>query len=336
MGNLPPKVLKRVVAIRKIHESVEAIDLEYKKERIALEQKYLALKQPLYVSRNQYISGEVDVPVEEASPDAASEPVEADEEADVKGIPGFWLQCLGAHHVTGELIAEEDVPALEALTAITCSYDETFTSFTLTFTFEENEFFTNTTLTKKYDVTPDLLDEKAPALTGNEGTAIDWKAGKNLTVTEIKKKQKAKSGRNKGQVRTVVETVPKASFFHFFSTPTGDEDEEEPEEDDEEGHQRIKLSMEEDYDVGHTIRTAIIPEAVLWYTGEAVDDEYDEDDEEGMYGESDGDEDEDEESDDEEEGAKDKKKKTKVVATAEGGFAAAGGAAAPGANGEQP
>jgi hypothetical protein len=41
---------------------------------------------------------------------------------------------------------------------------------------------------------------------------------------------------------------------------------------------QVKLSMEEDYDIGHSIRTSLIPEAVLWYTGEAMEDE--EDDEE--------------------------------------------------------
>ena len=35
-----------------------------------------------------------------------------------------------------------------------------------------------------------------------------------------------------------------------------------------------------DYDVGHSIRTCIIPEAVLWYTGEAMEDD---EDEEGDY-----------------------------------------------------
>ena len=31
---------------------------------------------------------------------------------------------------------------------------------------------------------------------------------------------------------------------------------------------RIKLTVEEDYDIGHCIRTAVIPESVLWFTGE--------------------------------------------------------------------
>jgi hypothetical protein len=66
----------------------------------------------------------------------------------ITGIPGFWLQCLGSHPVTTDLIYQEDIPALEALTCITVDHDEIFSSFTLTFTFKENEFFTNKTLTK--------------------------------------------------------------------------------------------------------------------------------------------------------------------------------------------
>ncbi len=66
------------------------------------------------------------------------------EEAGTVGIPGFWLTCLTSHPSISELITEEDVPALEHLTDITCAYDDNFTSFSLTFHFKENEFFTNT------------------------------------------------------------------------------------------------------------------------------------------------------------------------------------------------
>ncbi len=71
--------------------------------------------------------------------------------------------------------------------------------------------------------------------------------------------------------------VPKPSFFHFFSEPKSEEDEEEEDEGKEEEEERITLSEEEDYEVAHAIRTCLIPDAVLWYTGEARDDEdYDE------------------------------------------------------------
>lgn len=52
-------------------------------------------------------------------------------------------------------------------------------------------------------MSPDLLDDKAPALSDTSCSEIDWKAGKNLTVVETVKKQKAKSGKNKGQVRQI-------------------------------------------------------------------------------------------------------------------------------------
>lgn len=195
-----------------------------------------------------------------------------------KGVPSFWLTTIASNSVIGTLIAEEDVPALEALTNITVDYAEDFSAFTLNFHFNENDFFTNTVLKKKYAVEPDLLDERSPSLSDIEGDEIQWKKGKDLTKQEITKKQKAKGGRNKGQVRTVTRTVPKPSFFHFFDTPKqhGEEEEEEeqPEEEDEqEGGPRTKFNIDEDYDIGHIIRTSIIPEAILWFTGEAEDDE---------------------------------------------------------------
>lgn len=44
----------------------------------------------------------------------------------------------------GELITEEDVTLLESLADITCSYADDFTSFTLSFAFNDNEYFSNT------------------------------------------------------------------------------------------------------------------------------------------------------------------------------------------------
>lgn len=143
-----------------------------------------------------------------------------------------------------------------------------------------------------------------------------------MCFTEVKKKQKAKGGKNKGQVRTITKQVPKPSFFHFFKVPEQpSEEEEEEEENEEEG--RINLTPDEDYDVGHMIRTAVIPNGILYFVGEN-EDGYDfatfgED------GDDEGDEDdEDEDDEDEEDTGKGKKK----------GFAKTGGA--QGANAEKP
>jgi nucleosome assembly protein 1-like 1 len=48
------------------------------------------------------------------------------------------------HPVLGGLITEEDLPALLSLSDIKLSYNEDMSGFTLTFTFDENEFFSNT------------------------------------------------------------------------------------------------------------------------------------------------------------------------------------------------
>ena len=179
---------------------------------------------------------------------------------------------------------------------------------------------------------PDVLDEQAPSLTKSSGTEIQWKPSKSLLVTEVKKKQKAKDGKNKGQVRTIVKEEPKASFFHYFSEPN--EEEMEEEEDEEENKpEKHQLYVEEDYDIAHAIRVQVIPDAVKWFTGEAVPEEEDEDDE----GEGD-DEDEDEgddEDDEDDEDDKPAKKQSKGASKGGKGFAAATTTGAP-AGGENP
>jgi len=183
-----------------MHKDYETIEEAYKAERIALEQKYLDLKQVVIEKRRQIVAGEFEPPVE--ADETSGEKGDAEEEhSDIKGIPGFWLTILTSHPSIGELVTEEDIPALEHLTDVTVEYGARFEEFTLTFHFKENEFFSNATLKKRYEVSPDLLDEKAPALSGVDGSVIEWKAGKNLTVAETVKKQKAKNGKNKGQVR---------------------------------------------------------------------------------------------------------------------------------------
>lgn len=294
----PPEVLKRVMGLRHAHAAAEEIENQYKAERVELERKYNEKRAPVFLKRKQIIAGEIE-PELPAAEEGGGEPSAAEVAAEgaaekIKGIPQFWLTALAHHPVTGEIIQEEDAPALEALEDITITYDETYNVFTLSFYFKENDFFTNTVLTKKYELT-DILDEKGPQLLGVTGTEIEWKEGKNLCVKEIKKKQKAKAGKNKGQIRQITKQVPTPSFFHFFSEPkSADEEDEEDEgkEGEDEEQERIQLNEEEDYEVAHAIRTCIIPDAVLWFTGEARDDDDD-------FGD---DEDDEEDEDEEEEG----------------------------------
>ena len=290
-----------------------------------MEAKFAALRDPIFEKRSGIVTGKVDVSTPE-------EKVEGEEgESDV-GIPGFWIQVLGNHNVVGEYIKEGDVDALEALEDIRCAYNEDMTACTITFVFRENEFFKNRELTKVYTVDPDFLDENANIASIEAPTPIEWKEGKNLTVKEIQKKQRSKSGKKKGQVRYVTSTAPTPSFFHFFSNPKEEdeqEEEEEQEEEDEEEKEVIELNYEQDFEIGHALRTTLIPHALGWYTGELCD--YDDEDYDGEEDEEeDGDVDEEAVSEDEEEeAAKDKKGK-------KGAKSSGAGAAAPGGPDAQP
>jgi nucleosome assembly protein 1-like 1 len=153
--------------------------------------------------------------------------------------------------------------------------------FTLTFHFSENPFFSNSVLTKTYK----WADEDEDMLELAKGTEIAWAAGKDTTVKVMKK---AKKG---GKPLTKLE--PCESFFRFFSPPDMPEEEDELTEEDAEA---LQEAVEADFELGAAIREEIIPQAVSWFTGAAVeagDDDEEEDEED------DEEDDEDEESDDE-------------------------------------
>ena len=121
-------------------------------------------------------------------------------------------------------------------------------------------------------------------------------------------------------------------IFHYFKEPSmGEDEDDEEEEEDEDGEpgkkSKFTLGIDEDYEIGHSIRTSIIPEAILWFTGEANEDEdYDfgEDDED-----EEGDEDEDGDDDDDADGEPDEESE-EVVRKPKSKKGWKGGAAKPG------
>jgi len=93
------------------------------------------------------------------------------------------------------------------------------------------------------------------------------------------------------QTRVVKISVPTESFFNFFSPP------QPPTEDDESVASDIEERLELDYQLGEDIKEKLIPRAIDWFTGEALQfEELGED----MEGDEFEDDDEDEEDDDDE------------------------------------
>lgn len=286
LANLPKNVLLRLDALRKLQEAQAEVEEEFEKERKALELKYEKLYKPFYQQRAEIVSGAKEV---EAVTAAAAEPQEGDAEAeDVKGVPGFWLRAFMNHSVLADLIQERDLPAFEFLTDVHSVSHEEDNGFKLTFEFAENPFFANKTLTKEYDI-GDASEMGEAVLRNVTGTVIEWKEGQNLCEVTKKVKQRAKGG--KGETRVVNRTEPCESFFQFF-TPV-----EMPSEEDDEDSEMIMRQLSGDFEIGFTIHETIIPQALLWFTGEAVEDDSDYDPEEDEDYE-DSDEDSDDSGDD--------------------------------------
>eukprot|EP00026_Physarum_polycephalum_P011229 Phypoly_transcript_11436.p1 GENE.Phypoly_transcript_11436~~Phypoly_transcript_11436.p1 ORF type:complete len:395 (-),score=108.66 Phypoly_transcript_11436:31-1164(-) len=297
LHELPPVVRRRVDALSNLHKQYLTLQKQYHAEVRELERKYQKLYDPVFDKRANIVSGSYEPTDEEAKVEKAEEEegVKKREaqpgDADIKGVPEFWLTVLQNNGFVAQSIFEEDEEALSFLRDIRYSELEGENEgFTLTFHFAENPFFSNTTLSKTYHMEQDELMGELQ-YDHATGTKIEWKAGKNLTVKQTKKKTKAK-GKKPARVVTVEE--PCDSFFSFFSPV------QLPASEEEELSEEDAQNMEMDFEIGCIIKDKLIPFSVLWFTGEAA--EY-EDDDDDMFGDEEGDDDEedDEEDDDEEE-----------------------------------
>ena len=100
------------------------------------------------------------------------------------------------------------------------------------------------------------------------------------------------------QTRVVRKTVPIESFFNFFNPPKA------PEADEDDAASDVEERLELDYQLGEDVKEKLIPRAIDWFTGEALQfEEVDEDLEEGDFEDEDDEEDDDasEDRDEEEE-----------------------------------
>ncbi|XP_073387389.1 nucleosome assembly protein 1;2 isoform X2 [Physcomitrium patens] len=293
LESLPAKVKRRVSVLQELQAEHDELEAKFFEEKAALEAKYQKLYEPLYVKRADIVNGVVEVePAKDEAPEAA-EPAEEGKE-EVKGVPEFWLTAMKTHEILGMQITDRDEGALKFIKDIKCSsLDEPTVNkgFKLDFYFEENPYFKNSVLSKTYH----MIDDNEPILEKAVGTEIEWNSGKNLTQKVMKKKAK-KGSKN---TKPVTKTENCDSFFNFFNPPQVPEDDQDI---DQEMVEQLQDLLEQDYDVGSTIRDKIIPHAVSWFTGEALQGEdFEDDDEEGDDDDDDDEDDYDEDEDDEEE-----------------------------------
>ncbi|XP_034695958.1 nucleosome assembly protein 1;4 [Vitis riparia] len=306
LETLSPNVRKRVEFLREIQGQHDELEAKFFEERAALEAKYQKLYEPLYTKRYEIVNGVVEV---EGITNEAPMDQEEDKATEEKGVPNFWLTAMKTNEVLAEEISERDEGALKYLKDIKWYRIDNPKGFKLEFYFDANPYFKNSILTKTYH----MIDDDEPILEKAIGTEIEWYPGKSLTQKLLKKKPR-KGSKN---AKPITKTENCESFFNFFNPPQVPEDEEDIDEDVAE---ELQNQMEQDYDIGSTIRDKIIPHAVSWFTGEAVQgDEFedieDDDDEDGDDEDEEDEEDEDEEEDDEDEDEEEEDKSRKKTST---------------------
>ncbi|KAL8944414.1 MAG: hypothetical protein Q9216_000465 [Gyalolechia sp. 2 TL-2023] len=293
--SLPAPVRRRVAGLKGVQKEHSKLEVHFQEEVLQLEKKYFAKFSPLYEKRAKIINGVAEPNEEEIkageSADGEDEdtvkaesPDEGKTAANVAGIPEFWLSAMKNQVSLAELITDKDEAVLRLLTDIRMEYLEK-PGFRLIFEFADNDFFTNKAITKTYYYQEesgyggDFIYDHA------EGDKINWRADKDLTVRVESKKQRNK---NTKQTRVVKKTVPTESFFNFFDPPKA------PGDTDEDAASDVEERLELDYQLGEDIKEKLIPRAIDWFTGEALQfEELDEDLEEGDFEDDDDEEDDD-------------------------------------------
>lgn len=283
MALIPPAVRGRVEKMKELNSQRDAIMAEYLTERAALEQKYLKLCEPLYTDRAQIICGKQDKMIAAQPQDNDQRYEEGEEE--LVGVPEFWFCAMSNIEVISDLLTERDNECMLHLKNITCEDFSDGKGFELKFYFSSNPFFNNEVLSKRYEV-PNLLIDDEPILKMVTGCDIDWKPSNCLTHKDVVRKQRRKTGKGAGQVRTVTKKERSDSFFHFFSPPKIPNVEDMNEEEAD----AIEEAFDHDYEIAQSFRNHIIPKAVLWFTGEALEEELQGFMEGGLSDEQEGDE----------------------------------------------
>ncbi|KIY53167.1 NAP-domain-containing protein [Fistulina hepatica ATCC 64428] len=280
--SLPPSVKTSVRALKGVQVKQDAIWNQYKWEALELERKYLALSVPLYERRRAIIEGrsadltdfdadlkagneveekEHDEDENEDQEEKLKESTE-DKNAPPEAIPSFWLTTLQNHPGIAELITPGDEDALTHLLDISVSYlpvrdpndplkafnvelpkevlDKPGFSLILKFNTEMNPYFSDPILTKTY-VYKETVGETGEFVYDRAiGCTIHWKSDdKDLTREWEVKRQRNK---NTNRTRLVRKAKPTDSFFNFFNPPVLPDDDVE-----------------------------IIPRAVDYFTGKALE-----------------------------------------------------------------
>ncbi|EPX71877.1 nucleosome assembly protein Nap1 [Schizosaccharomyces octosporus yFS286] len=270
ISELPTSVQKRISSLKGLQKQYSSLELQFQRELFELEKTFAKKYGPLFERRRELVHGEKEPSEEEIKKgipegEELSKVLEGKNQKDqeMKGIPEFWLTAMKNVLSLSEMITPEDEKALRHLIDVRLVYMEK-PGFQLQFEFEENPFFSNKVLTKSYYYLEETGASNVFMYGSAKGDEVHWHPNADLTIRTVVKKQRNK---NTKQTRTVKVSESRDSFFNFFSPPQMEDEEEE--------NPGLDELLELDYQIGEDFKEKLIPRAVDWFTGEALED-YDE------------------------------------------------------------
>lgn len=330
VAQLPKVVKERIYGLKKIQHDLFSLEKDFQIEMFELEQKYLVKYAPLHERRSEIVSGETEPTSEEITKgkqielETGEEGLEGEdgeveeENEDIKGIPSFWLTALENLPVVSDTITDRDAEILDFLIDIRVEYlTDGKPGFKLIFQFDpETPFLKQKTLTKTYYYQSELGYSGDFIYDHAEGQKIVWADNEsNPTIAIEMRKQRNKVTK---QVRTIEKITPVDSFFNFFDPPKvpsvgdkqaenqrdeeDDDEEEEDEEQDEDELAELEARLALDYSIGEQLKDKLVPRAIDWFTGAALEFEFDEDAADDEFDEEFQDDDDDDDEDDDDDG----------------------------------
>ncbi|XP_049529574.1 protein SET [Anopheles darlingi] len=163
-------------AIDSCQNEIDALNEKASEEILQVEQKYNALRKPYYQKRNEII----------------------------QRIPSFWVTAIVNHPQLSRILEEEEEECLQFLDKLEVEEHENIKSgYWINFYFDENPYFENKVLTKKFNL--GAVNNETPVSTS---TPIKWNPDRDLTKTLPKKMAAAGRRKRHLQYRT---------FFEWFT-----------------------------------------------------------------------------------------------------------------------
>lgn len=312
---LPRELKKRIYHVKALQKDQFDLEAQFQMRLLELEREFASKFKIVNDKRRALVVGEMEADdelakvgkelldeEEDEDEDEEQEDGEGESKADsgLVGIPGFWLTALQNVPILNNMITDRDFDVLDTLIDIRLEYLDT-PGYKLVFEFEkDNEFFTNSELTKTYYYQKELGYTGEFVYDHSEGCEIAWKSDSvNATIEVEQRKQRNKHTK---QVRVVEKVTHVESFFNFFAPPQLDEIDEE---EDDEVSDELAEALQLDYMFGEMIKDKLIPRAIDCFTGEALGNGLFDMPQEDEEGEEDYDEEEEDEDDDDEDGEND-------------------------------